>query len=140
MEPGPEPSSETDRSEDTPEESDNHPQPPPEIQELEHRMSDLLNFLGKKHTLAIQRTFAYSDGPLRFSDLEAAIDIAPNTLSTRLTEFTETGLLTRHAYNEIPPRVEYEMTDKSRDLKPLFDVLAEWTSQHELESPPDETD
>lgn len=105
-----------------------------EIQELGNEMTELLNFLGKKHTLAIQRQFAYADGPLRFSDLEAALDISPNTLSTRLEEFTEAGLLTRHAYNEIPPRVEYEMTEKSRDLKPIFRHLSAWVQRHELGS------
>lgn len=105
-----------------------------EIQELESEMTELLDFLGKKHTLAIQRQFAYSDGPLRFSDLEDAIDISPNTLSNRLEEFTEAGLLTRHAYNEIPPRVEYEMTEKSRDLKPIFRHLGAWVDRHELDS------
>lgn len=105
-----------------------------EIAELEREMTDLLNFLGKKHTLAIQRQFAYADGPLRFSDLEAALDISPNTLSERLKEFTEAGLLTRHSYDEIPPRVEYRMTDKSRDLKPLFRTLSNWVDRHELES------
>lgn len=105
-----------------------------EIQELESEMTELLNFLGKKHTLAIQRQFAYSDGPLRFSDLEEALDISPNTLSDRLKEFTEVGLLTRRAYNEIPPRVEYTMTEKSRDLKPIFRHLSAWVDHHELES------
>lgn len=105
-----------------------------EVQELERRMSDLLNFLGKKHTLAIQRQFAYSEDPLRFTDLEEALDISPNTLSDRLKEFTETGLLTRHSYNEIPPRVEYRMTDKSRDLKPIFRHLSAWVDRHELDS------
>lgn len=111
-----------------------------EIQELERRMTDLLNFLGKKHTLAIQRQFAYSEGPLRFSDLEDALDISPNTLSDRLTEFTETGLLTRHSYDEIPPRVEYRMTDKSRDLKPIFRHLSAWVERHELESASSDTE
>lgn len=104
-----------------------------EIQELGNEMTELLNFLGKKHTLAIQRQFAYADGPLRFTDLEAALDISPNTLSIRLEEFTEAGLLTRHAYNEIPPRVEYEMTEKSRDLKPIFRHLSAWVRRHELD-------
>lgn len=105
-----------------------------EIQRLEREMTDLLNFLGKKHTLAIQRQFAYSDGPLRFSDLEEVIDISPNTLSNRLKEFTEAGLLTRHSYDEIPPRVEYEMTAKSRDLKPIFSHLSSWVDRHELDT------
>lgn len=105
-----------------------------EIQELETEMSGLLNFLGKKHTLAIQRQFAYADGPLRFTDLEESLHISPNTLSDRLKEFTEAGLLTRHAYNEIPPRVEYTMTDKSRDLKPIFRHLSAWVDRHELDS------
>lgn len=56
------------------------------------------------------------------------------TLSNRLEEFTEAGLLTRHAYNEIPPRVEYEMTEKSRDLKPIFRHLSAWVARHELGS------
>lgn len=105
-----------------------------EIADLEREMTALLNFLGKKHTLAIQRQFAYADGPLRFSDLEGALDISPNTLSERLKAFTEAGLLTRHSYDEIPPRVEYRMTDKSRDLKPLFRILSDWVDRHELES------
>lgn len=105
-----------------------------EIQSLESEMTELLNFLGKKHTLAIQRQFAYADGPLRFTDLEEAINISPNTLSNRLEEFTEVGLLTRHAYNEIPPRVEYEMTEKSRDLKPIFRHLSAWVDRHKLGS------
>lgn len=103
------------------------------IEALEREMTELLTFLGKKHALTMQRHFAYSDGPLRFSDLEESLDISPNTLSTRLKEFTEAGLVTRHAYNEIPPRVEYEMTEKSRDLKPIFRHLAKWVVTHELD-------
>lgn len=97
-------------------------------------MAALLNLLGKKHTIAILHQFAIDGGPLRYSDLEEVIDIAPNTLSTRLQELTAVGLLTRHAYNEIPPRVEYESTDKARDLAPVFWYLGVWTDRHDLES------
>jgi DNA-binding HxlR family transcriptional regulator len=102
-------------------------------QETDSTMAALLNLLGKKHTISILHQFACSDGPLRFSDLEEIIDIAPNTLSTRLTELTEVGLLTRQAYNEIPPRVEYESTNKARDLAPVFWYLGVWTDRHDLD-------
>lgn len=96
-------------------------------------MASLLKLLGKKHTIAILHQFALDGGPLRYSDLEAAIDISPNTLSTRLTELTEAGFLTREAYNEIPPRVEYESTEKASDLAPMFWYLGVWTERHDLE-------
>ncbi|MFC7212568.1 winged helix-turn-helix transcriptional regulator [Saliphagus sp. GCM10025334] len=96
-------------------------------------MSALLNLLGKKHTIVILHQFATGAGPLRFSDLEKVVDIAPNTLSNRLEELTEVGLLTRKSYNEIPPRVEYNATEKAQDLAPVFWYLGVWTEQHELE-------
>lgn len=96
-------------------------------------MSALLNLLGKKHTIAILHQFAMDRGPLRYSDLEAAIDIAPNTLSTRLKELTDVGFLQREAYNEIPPRVEYQSTEKAADLAPMFWYLAVWTERHDLD-------
>lgn len=96
-------------------------------------MSKLLNLLGKKHTIVILHQFATGEGPLRFSDLEEAVDIAPNTLSNRLAELTEVGLLTRQAYNEIPPRVEYDATEKAKELAPAFWYLGVWTERHDLE-------
>lgn len=96
-------------------------------------MSALLNLLGKKHTIVILHQFATGEGPLRFSELEEAVDIAPNTLSNRLEELTEVGLLTRKAYNEIPPRVEYDATEKARDLAPVFWYLGVWTERYDLE-------
>lgn len=59
---------------------------------------------------------------LRFSGLEEVVDIAPNTLSNRLEELTEIGLLTRNAFNEIPPRVEYNATEKARDHALVFGI------------------
>ncbi|WP_224269221.1 winged helix-turn-helix transcriptional regulator [Haloprofundus salinisoli] len=96
-------------------------------------MSALLNLLGKKHTIVILHQFATGDGPFRFSDLEEAVDIAPNTLSNRLQELTAVGLLTRKAYNEIPPRVEYTATEKAEELAPVFWYLGVWTERHDLE-------
>lgn len=103
-------------------------------QEDDPTMAALLKLLGKKHTIALLHQFS-CDSSLRFTDLEEALDIGPNTLSARLGELTEAGFLTRQAYNEIPPRVEYQSTRKLRDLAPVFYYLGEWTERHDLGSP-----
>ncbi|WP_331232632.1 winged helix-turn-helix transcriptional regulator [Natronorarus salvus] len=115
--------------------SNETPRPPgSERAEKDNRtMSRLLNLLGKKHTIVILHQFATGEGPFRFGEIEAVVDIAPNTLSNRLEELTDVGLLTRTAYNEIPPRVEYDATEKARDLAPVFWYLGVWTERHDLE-------
>ena len=67
-------------------------------------VAELLDLLGKTHTMAVLSAFAFAEGALRFSDLETELDVAPNTLSTRLQDLTEAGLLDREAYDEVPPR------------------------------------
>jgi DNA-binding HxlR family transcriptional regulator len=96
-------------------------------------VSDLLTLTSKAHAMALLREFAFTDGPHRFSELEAELGISPNTLSARLAEFVETGLLTRCSYDEIPPRVEYEVTAKADDLAPVFSHLYAWAETHDLE-------
>lgn len=65
--------------------------------------------------------------PKRFGQLDFAIPKASRkVLSAQLTEMIEDGLVTRHSYGEIPPRVEYKLTDKGRELVPVFEALADW--------------
>jgi DNA-binding HxlR family transcriptional regulator len=104
-----------------------------EVRRVERTMSDLLSLLGKAHTMAILREFALHEGPWRFSELEERLGISPNTLSERLKELTAAGLLSRRAYDEIPPRVEYVATEKADDLFPVFGHLARWAERHHLE-------
>jgi DNA-binding HxlR family transcriptional regulator len=99
---------------------------------IEQTAAELLRLLGKAHAMAILREFAFADGSLRFSDLENALEIAPNTLSTRLAELTDAGLLDRQSYDEVPPRVEYTPTPKARTLFPVFAHLHHWAIEHEL--------
>jgi DNA-binding HxlR family transcriptional regulator len=108
--------------------------PEAEVERIDETISHLLSLLGKAHTMAVLREFADSDTPLRFSEIEDSLGISPNTLSERLKELTAAGLLTRTAYNEIPPRVEYEATDRARALFPIFGHLAEWARTHELDT------
>lgn len=70
-------------------------------------------------------------GALRFSDLETHLTTASTTtLSARLDELVEAGLVTRTQYAEVPPRVEYELTDDGEQLRDRLEPLLEWASSH----------
>lgn len=91
---------------------------------------DLLELLGRKHALPILRAATTVPGPVRFSELERTIDASPSTISARLSEFVEAGLLERTTYDEVPPRVEYEPTEAAALLSPLFAYLQLWESRY----------
>jgi DNA-binding HxlR family transcriptional regulator len=103
-----------------------------EQERIQRTVADLLDLLGKTHTMAVLSAFAFAEGPLRFSDLEAELDIAPNTLSTRLQDLTDAGLLDRDAYDEVPPRVEYTPTERAESLFPVFAHLHHWAIEYDL--------
>lgn len=105
---------------------------PEERARIQGTVAELLDLLGRAHAMAVLSEFAFAEEPLRFSDLEERLEIAPNTLSARLSEFTEAGLLDRTAYDEIPPRVEYTPTDRAEALFPVFAHLHHWAMEHDL--------
>jgi DNA-binding HxlR family transcriptional regulator len=105
---------------------------PEERERIERTVAELLDLLGRAHAMAVLSAFAFAEGPLRFSDLEADLNAAPNTLSTRLKELTGAGLLDRRAYDEIPPRVEYTPTERAEALFPVFAHLHHWAVEYEL--------
>lgn len=100
------------------------------------RIGDLFRLLGKSHVLDILYVFHTSEGPRRFVDLQKELRMSPNTLSERLKELVEAGLLTRTAYNEIPPRVDYAATQKMKELQPVFESLGAWAQRNRLEPAP----
>lgn len=65
-------------------------------------------------------------GPARFTTLEKVLKVSPRTLSERLKELEEQGVVNRQAFPEVPPRVEYSLTEKGEALKPLLDSVGEW--------------
>lgn len=70
-------------------------------------------------------------GRQRFVELERLIGtITPKVLTQRLRQLERDGLITRTYYPEVPPRVEYEISDLGRSLAPLFAALAQWTSHN----------
>ncbi len=75
-----------------------------------------------KWTLLLIRDLA--EGSARFCELERSLEgISPRTLSLRLRALEEEGIVARHTYPEVPPRVEYELTEKGRALLPLIDDM-----------------
>jgi DNA-binding HxlR family transcriptional regulator len=64
---------------------------------------------------------------MRFSDLERAIPQASQKMLTQhLRELERDGIVTRTVYPEVPPRVEYRLTDQGRGLRPVFLSLLDW--------------
>jgi DNA-binding HxlR family transcriptional regulator len=68
---------------------------------------------------------------LRFSELKEHIpDISDRMLTLHLQELEKSGLVIRTAYAEIPPRVEYTLSESARQLAPIWKQLEEWGLQH----------
>jgi DNA-binding HxlR family transcriptional regulator len=69
-------------------------------------------------------------GARRFDDFQKNLDIAPNTLTRRLTALVEAGLLERRQYCQHPPRHEYIVTPRGRDFRPVLQALQAWGNRH----------
>ena len=75
-----------------------------------------------KWTLLVIRDLA--EGPRRFCELERSLEgISPRTLSLRLRALEDCGVVARKTYPEVPPRVEYCLTDKGTALVPLIEDM-----------------
>ena len=80
-----------------------------------------VSVLGDAWTLLLVRDLA--DEPRRFTALQASTGISPRVLTDRLHKMMDEGLVTRHIYAEIPPRVEYALTPKGRDAVAVVAAL-----------------
>ena len=84
-----------------------------------------LNILSNRWKFLIIRDLLH--GPRRFGELkESVAGISPKALTTNLRELTETGLITRTFFAEIPPRTEYALTELGQQLRPIIGDLAKW--------------
>jgi DNA-binding HxlR family transcriptional regulator len=78
-----------------------------------------------KWTLLIIRDL--TTGTKRFSELERSLEgISPKTLSERLTALERESILQRRTYAEVPPKVEYSLTEKGQALAALIEVMREY--------------
>jgi DNA-binding HxlR family transcriptional regulator len=81
--------------------------------------------VGDKWTLLIVRDLA--SGPRRFVELQRTLPgISTEQLRSRLNRMVADGLLTRQRYREVPPRVDYELTERAAELMPVVGALARW--------------
>lgn len=79
-----------------------------------------------KWKISIIKTIAVNC-PKRFGILKKDLDtIAQGTLTTVLRELENDGLLVREVFAEVPPRVEYKLTEKGKQLLPILDTLENW--------------
>jgi len=69
-------------------------------------------------------------GFTRFDEFQTSLGIAPNILSRRLAHLTEAGLFERRLYSERPPRHDYVLTAKGRDLFPMVMAIFAWGNKH----------
>ncbi|MGZ4197787.1 MAG: winged helix-turn-helix transcriptional regulator [Solirubrobacteraceae bacterium] len=84
-----------------------------------------LDLVGDKWTLLIVRDLAA--GPRRFVELQRVLPgISTEQLRSRLNRMVADGMLTRQRYREVPPRVDYELTPRARELMPVLAELARW--------------
>ncbi len=71
------------------------------------------------------------DGKLRFSELRNQIKgITERMLTLQLRELEHEGLVKRTVYAEVPPRVDYELTDIAKELVPIWNQLSQWGARH----------
>jgi DNA-binding HxlR family transcriptional regulator len=101
--------------------------PPPKRHPYDQWSPDAraLDLVGDKWTLLIVRDLAA--GPRRFVELQRVLPgISTEQLRSRLNRMVADGMLTRKRYREVPPRVDYELTPRARDLMPVLAELALW--------------
>ena len=71
------------------------------------------------------------DGTKRFGELRKSIgNVSQKVLTANLRSMEASGLLTRKVYPEVPPRVEYTLTETGHSLKPVLDAMVAWGTEY----------
>ncbi len=78
-----------------------------------------------------QLVYALANGVERFGELQKeAGGVNPRTLSARLDELEAQGIVAKVSFSEVPPRVEYQLTQKGRDLLPILEHMIAWGEKY----------
>lgn len=109
--------------------------------EIKNKVSDLhfpkcpirnvIARIGDRWSILVLLTLEPSNRPMRFKEIQQDIpDISQKMLTRTLRSLEADGLVHRYAYAEVPPRVEYELTERARTLTPLLNNLVEWATDN----------
>ena len=91
----------------------------------------VIDLIGKKWALLIVNTLGNFEVQ-RFKELQKRLNgISPKTLSDTLSRLQEEGLITRTAFNEIPPRVEYSLTEEGKEFRTIVQPLIQWAAKRD---------
>jgi DNA-binding HxlR family transcriptional regulator len=89
-----------------------------------------LDVIGGKWKVVILFHLA-QDGTLRFAALRRKIPgVSERVLTQQLRELEEDGIVHREVYAEVPPKVEYSLTEYGKTLRPITEVMCEWGKRH----------
>lgn len=89
-----------------------------------------LMLIGDKWKVLILRDLL--TGTKRFGELKKSLGgVSQKVLTAQLRDMEETGILTRKAYAEVPPRVEYSLTELGRSLAPILDAMRSWGESYQ---------
>lgn len=95
------------------------------------RLGGVIGLLSRKYAIQVL-CIVNAVSPARFRKLEEFLpDASTSTLSTRLDELVQADLLSRTQYDEIPPRVEYAVTDDGRELAARLESVLEWADERD---------
>lgn len=96
---------------------------------LQSKGREFIDLLGKSYVLDILYFLLNSRGSVRFNQLKREISITATTLSRRLEDFIQQGLVNREVFAEVPARVEYELSEKGRTLGPILESVFSWVEE-----------
>lgn len=92
-----------------------------------------LMLIGDKWKVLILRDLM--PGTKRFGELKKSIgSVSQKVLTAQLRDMEDKGLVNRHVYAEVPPRVEYDLTDLGKSLKPILDALQTWGEDYKSQN------
>lgn len=92
-------------------------------------IASAMEIIGNKWTALILRDLC--SGPKRFSELEKSVgSINPRTLSQRLDDLERHAIISKRSFSEVPPRIEYTLTEKGQDLVPVLRQMAAWGDKY----------
>lgn len=92
-------------------------------------LDGVIDTVAKKYSMQVVSILGV-EGPTRYGELETRLEVtSSSTLSDRLADLVAAGLIERRSFDEVPPRVEYSLTPRGRELEARLQPLLEWASQ-----------